>query len=233
VVVSLRLDPMPKILLVEDDPDVRRMIEDWLASEGHVCDALSDGSSSFEYLRQIEYDLLILDWNLPGATGIEICTAFRKRGGNTPILFVTGKDAINEKLMGFDAGADDYLTKPFDLRELMARVRALLKRKEAPLPAVLRVRDLELNASIRKVTRAGEELRLKPQEFAVLEFLMRHQNEVFSIEALTSRIWPTDSEVSADTVRIHIMRLRQKIDANNEDRSLIRTVHKVGYVLES
>lgn len=223
---------MAKILIVEDDQELAGVLQDWLVSEHHVVDTVDNGAEADQMLRHYAFDLLVLDWDLPGMPGVQVCKNFRTRGGLTPILMLTGKSEIKDKTVGLDAGADDYLTKPFHPDELSARVRALLRRP-APVSATneLKAGDLLLEPNTYRVTRAGKELRLLPKEFALLEFLMRHPNVVFSADALIDRVWSSESDASPDTVRTNIKRLRQKIDIEGE-RPMILTVHGVGYKLD-
>jgi DNA-binding response OmpR family regulator len=221
---------MSKILLVEDDLDLLKRVGDWLEFEKYTVERSSLGSDALEKLLFYSYDLVILDWMLPGITGIEILSKFRDKGGVTPILMLTGKDKIEEIETGLDTGADDYLTKPFNLRELSARVRTLIRKKSGVYGQTLKVKDIVLDATAHKVTKNGVEIKLQPKEFAILEYLLRHPNDVFSIELLLQRIWPSESESTAETVRVCIARLRNKIDSP-EDDSIIRTVTRIGYQL--
>lgn len=225
-------DRVAKILLVEDDIELSQSIEDWLTDEHHVVDVINSGAEVLNRLRFDQYDLLILDWQLPGMSGIEICKSFRGSGGNTPILMLTGKSEVSEKETGLDAGADDYLTKPFHPRELSARLRALLRRPKDFSQTVLKIGDIELDPASFSVTRDGEQVPLLPREFALLEFFMRHPDQVFSAEALLDRVWSADSEASPDTVRVHITKLRGKIDSPGKP-SMIKTLHRLGYKLET
>jgi DNA-binding response OmpR family regulator len=171
---------------------------------------------------------------LPGMTGTAILKDFRSRGGASPVLMLTAKSSIEEKETGLDAGADDYLTKPFDARELLARIRALLRRPQAVSAAKeMHVGNLALDAKSARVYKDGQELKLLPKEFSLLELFMRYPDQVFSSEALLERVWSADSAASFDTVRTYIKTLRKKIDDPGADSSLIRTVHGVGYCLDS
>lgn len=223
---------MAKILLAEDDKRLADMICDWLQAENHLIEATADGSDAWALVEASGFDLLILDWDLPGMSGIEVCSRYRKGGGNSPILMLTGKSAISEKEQGLDAGADDYLTKPFHFKELGARVRALLRRPAQFTTGLLSCGKLTLDAQAIKVTKDGQAIELFPKEFAILEFFMRHPNQVFSLEALQQRIWPTDSESSPETLRVHIARLRSKIEDEGEPQ-ILRTVHRQGYILDT
>jgi len=219
-----------KILVVEDDRLLSRLVRDYLASEHHNVEVADTGSTGMEMLECFRYDAIILDWELPGMTGIEILKRFRAKGGKTPVLMLTQRGSINEKETGFDSGTDDYLTKPFEMRELSARVRALLRRPAVFTGRVLAVRDIALDPGSHKVTRNGQEVDLLPKEFALLEFLLRHPGEVFSAEALLDRVWSSESESTEEAVSTCVRRLRKKVDDEGKP-SLIQTVHGVGYRL--
>jgi DNA-binding response OmpR family regulator len=222
-----------KILLVEDDMGLSRMVRDWLTFEHHLVETADNGRDGLDKLQFYQYDLVILDWELPEMTGIEICKEFRSRGGTTPVLMLTGKGTIGDKESGYDAGADDYLTKPFHMKELSLRLKALLRRGGTALQSdKLKFRDLELEPASHRVTREGKDLQLLPKEFALLEFFMRHPNQVFSAEALLSRVWASETDTTVDAVSTCIKRLRKKIDLDGQT-SIIKTVHGVGYKLES
>lgn len=221
---------MAKILLVEDDLDLAGRIIEWLQFEKHAVESVTDGREASDLVKFYKYELLILDWNLPGKSGLEICKEHRAAGGTTPVLILTGRGEIEEKEAGLDSGADDYLTKPFHMKELSARVRALLRRASRVQQTVIQVGSLELDTNSHTVTQEGKELQLLPKEFALLEFFMRHPDEVFSPEALLDRIWSTSSESSTDTIYTYIKTLRKKI-AKDGEKSPIRTVHGIGYKL--
>jgi len=222
---------MAKILLAEDDRQLAALVEDWLKSEHHVVDLVETGTAAIDLLNASRFDLLILDWNIPGATGVEVCNEYRNHGGTSPVLMLTGRDKIEDKEEGLDAGADDYLTKPFHLRELSARIRALLRRPPDMASNVIENGRLVLDISGCRLLKDGKPIELFPKELALLEFLMRHPNKVFSIEALQERVWSSDSEASPETIRVHIARLRSKIQEEGE-KPLLRTVHRQGYMLD-
>jgi DNA-binding response OmpR family regulator len=222
---------MSKVLLVEDDADLTETIVRWLRSEQYTVEAVNDGKEGMERLDLCQYDLVILDWSLPGMTGVEIVERFRGKQGRTPVLMLTGKSAVADKAVGLDAGADDYLIKPFSLIELSARLRALLRRSGSMTSNILQVRNITVDRQKHKVTRDGEEIHLLPKEFSLLEFFMRHPDEVFSVEALMQRVWHADSNSSIDAIRTCIKRLRDKIDVN-DDNPLIQTIPRVGYKLK-
>jgi DNA-binding response OmpR family regulator len=223
---------MAKILIVEDEPDLSEPVRAYLTHEHHLVEVVGDGLEAMERLRFYKYDVIILDWMLPGMQGVDVCKNFRTNGGTTPILMLTSRKQTQDKIAGLDAGADDYITKPFDVQEISARVRALLRRPQVVNSNVLRARNLVLETSTFKVTRDEQDIQLLPKEFALLEFFMRHPNQVFSAEALLDRVWSSESEASPETIRTYIKRLRQKIDTETQP-SIISTVHGVGYKLEA
>lgn len=223
---------MPKILVVEDEMLFAEIIKRVGESLRAVVEIANNGDQALAQLRINEYDLIILDWGLPGLSGVEVLKQFRAKGGKTPILMLTAKNQIENKEAGLDAGADDYLTKPFEGRELAARIRALMRRQPEFAGTVLHVRDITLDTSKLEVKRSGESVRLQPTEFALLEFFMKHPNQVFTTEALASRVWSSDSEIVPDSVRTFIKRLRNKLDKPDEP-SIIKTAGRQGYILES
>jgi len=219
---------MATVLLVEDDDYLASLVKELLVSAHHVVDHLANGTQAAEQLRIFPYDLIILDIELPGKTGIEILRNFREHGGVTPVLMLTNRSSVVDKETGLDAGADDYLGKPFDMRELNARVRALLRRPPNLLTSILTAGNLVLDPNTLSLTKSGEPIRLLPQEFKLLEFLMRHPNQVFTMKALLNHVWPSDSDSTEEALRSTTKRLRKKIDPAGE---VIATVHGVGYVL--
>src|SRR5581483_10333984 len=173
---------MVKILVVEDDAELAPVVRDWLSFEHYTVELVDNGSEAKDRLQLFAYDLVILDWELPDMSGMDILRGFRAGGGMTPVLVLTGKRSIDNKVEGFDSGADDYLTKPFHGKELVARVKALLKRPAIQLPTNLKYGELELDPNNFVVRRNGDEIRLVPKEFALLEFLMRNPKKLFSSE---------------------------------------------------
>jgi two-component system response regulator MprA len=219
---------MAKILVVDDDKDLAGMVEDALTFDHHAVELVFTGSEARDMLRVYKYDAIVLDWDLPGMSGIDVCKELRNKGDLTPILMLTGKGEMDNKEQGLDAGADDYLTKPFQVRELKARMRALLRRASGSASNILTIRDIELDATSFRVTKAGKEIKLVQREFQLLEFFMRNPNKVFSAEAILDRVWASDSDASPEAFRTCLTRLRKKIDTDGAD-SLISTVHGVGY----
>lgn len=223
---------MAKILVIEDERDLSGPIKDWLTNESHLVEIVDNGNLAVDYLRVNKYDVIVLDLMLPGMGGMEVCRWFREHAGITPILMLTAKSSIEDKEAGLDAGADDYLTKPFHLKELSARIRALLRRPAAVTGQIYQVHDLQLDSAKRLVTKQGKELHLLPKEYSMLEFLVRHAGQAFSAEALLERVWSSDSSAMPETVRTNIKTLRKKIDTPGRS-SIIHTVHGIGYKIEA
>lgn len=222
---------MTKILVVEDDKTLATTVSDWLKYEHYLVEVVPSGQAALDRLGTSQYDVIVLDLALPGIGGIEVLRQYRARGGATPVLILTGKGELDEKEQGFEAGADDYLTKPCHLRELSARVKALLRRPKLVVGNTLKAGELELDPNAFKVMRNGVEVQLARMEFALLEFLMRHPGQVFSPEALLERVWQSESERSPESIRTLIKKLRKKIDAPDGE-SHIENVHGVGYRLK-
>lgn len=221
---------MAKILVVDDDTLLANMIADFLRAQQYTIELAFNGADAEELLSNYHYDAVVIDWGLPEKTGIEVVKKFRFEGGTSPILMLTGRDTIDEKETGLDTGADDYLTKPFHMKELSARLRALLRRTAPSKRSTLCAGDLILDPVAHRITRDGVELTLHPREFALLEHLMRNPNQVFSAESLLDRVWKSDASVGPEGVRASIKRLRKKIDVEGQV-SLIETVYGVGYKL--
>lgn len=222
---------MPKILLSDDDIQLCNVIKGWLLLDNHNVELVHDGMDARERLRISVYDLVVLDLGMPGMSGIEVLTEFRGAGGVTPVLILTGKDSVEDIERGFDAGADDYLTKPFHGKELAARIRALLRRPPAYVGEVLSFANLILDRDNYAVVVDGNKVTLLPKEFDLLEFFMRNPNRVFAPEALLNRVWAADSDATVDAVTTCIKRLRKKIDVDGKP-SLINTIRGAGYKLQ-
>lgn len=222
---------MARVLVVEDDADLAEGIEQRLTFEHYTVEVTGNGADALEMLKIYQYDLVVLDWNLPELTGVDICRRFRAQGGVTPILMLTGEADIAHKEAGLDSGADDYLTKPFEHRELLARVRALLRRPREFQGEKLTAGGIVMDLETRSVTKDGKEIHLKPLEFMLLEFFMRNPNRVFSQEALLERVWPPGTDASNENVRTYIKTLRKQID-RPQGESLIRTIYGAGYKFE-
>jgi DNA-binding response OmpR family regulator len=220
---------LPKILVVDDDEIHLGSVSEWLKGQHYLVDSATTGKFAMDFIRAFEYDLLILDWHLPDISGIELTRVFRRNGGQTPILMLTARQSPDEIEEALDAGADDYVSKPFELQVLGARIRAQLRRSASPVvPEVLNFRDVMLSTASRQVTRAGVPISLQPNEFALLQFFAQNQNQVFSADQLLRRVWDSDSEVSLDAIYSCIKRIRKKLDQPGE-ASLIQNLHGVGY----
>ncbi len=222
---------MTKILLAEDDHSLGSTIVDWLELEKYFVDWERDGDMVLQLLKAYEYDVIILDWELPKMSGIEICRAYRQRGGTAPILFLTQRSTIADKESGFTAGADDYLPKPFLMKELSLRLKALLRRPAQIVEPIVRYGYLELHLETHKFFSDGKEIKLSPIEFALMEFFMKNPGTVFSADAILDRVWPSSSTRSPETLRTCFRRLRQKIDVDGKE-SPIQNVHGIGYKFE-
>lgn len=223
---------MAKILFVEDDPVMLQSVSDWLKFEGHKLETTASGKEALELLNTYDYELIILDWELKELSGIEVCRNFRSRGGRTPILFLTGRGSVLDKEAGLDSGGDDYLSKPFQVRELSARVRALLRRLSENKNPVLQLGPLSLNPATRRVEKNSRPIDLPRQEFALLELFMRNPDRVLSAELIMERVWSTENPCSPETLRTCLKKLRGRIDEPGEP-SLIKNLHGVGYIMES
>ncbi len=221
-----------KILLVEDDPRMSDLVREVLEDAHYLVDVAADGDTADEHMAVNAYDLVILDWEVPGASGIELLRGWRSEGHQLPILMLTGRHEIADRTGGLDAGADDYLVKPFAFRELLARVRSLLRRRRDALSMVLKAGDLQLDSAAHEVTLSGEKIELRPKEFAVLEVLMRRVDNVVSRADLEDHAWDSASDAIANVVDVTIFRLRKKID-RGRPRKLLHTIRGAGYVLRS
>ncbi len=221
---------MAKILIVEDEADLAELVKNWLVKDHHLVEIADDGLEALIRMETNNYDVVILDIMLPSVNGMEICKSYRKSGGSAGIIMVTAKGHVDDKETGLDSGADDYMTKPFQLKELAARVRAVLRRNHGQAQDVMRFRDLEIDVNEFKVMKGGHEVHLLPKEFRLLEFFLRHPHQVFSAEDILSSVWESDTEALLDTVRGHITRVRKKLDTAGTP-SIIATVYGVGYKL--
>lgn len=219
---------MAKILIIDDDPTVAASLLDWMEGNGHMAEVSYDGAEGLHLLEQRGFDLAIVDWQLPSISGPAICQSYRRGGGKTPLLMLTGKSTVPDKEMGLDAGADDYLSKPFDVRELGARVRALLRRSTALYESKLSSGKITLDPGASKVTVLGKVTQLLPREFALLEFLLRHPGTYFSVDKLIDHVWESSMDVGHEALRTCISRIRSKID-QPEKPSVIENSKGLGY----
>jgi DNA-binding response OmpR family regulator len=222
-----------RILIVEDERKLARLLQGLMQDENHTADIAYDGEEALEFVRGGEYDIILLDVLLPGMDGLEVCRRVRAMKVRTPILMLTARTAIEDRVAGLDAGADDYLTKPFAFAELMARTRALARR-QAP-DAVgnrLVVGELSLDVKTREVRHGDKRVDLTPKEFALLEYFMRHPNQVLTGQQIADHVWSYDFDGLTNRVAVYVSYLRRKLDANG-NKSPIQTVHGVGYRLLS
>lgn len=225
---------MAKILVVDDDIAVADSVQEILEQSGFLADQANSTEDADALLRGFEYDLLILDWVLPGMHGIDFLASIRKNGMNMPVLMLTGQSSLNDKITGLETGADDYLTKPFEPKELVARVKALMRRPQVVASKQLCLANVVLDLTTQRVFWHENELKLTRQEYLLLELLMKHKNETFSHDALVERAWSSMSEASPDTVRTHMSRLRKKFElASKASKCPIKTLHGKGYVFSS
>ncbi len=235
-------DPLPRpaapgiislmrVLVVEDEKKTASFIRKALQSEGHAVDVLHDGSDALAAVGATPFDVVVLDIMLPGRDGLSVVRQMRERKIKTPVLLLTARSEVGEKVEGLNAGADDYLPKPFALEELIARVRALGRRSAETTSATLRVGDLTLDTVTRKVKRGDRLIDLAPREYLLLEFLMRSPGRICGRMAIVEKVWDYDFDPGTNLVDVYIMRLREKIDAGFE-RKLLQTVRGVGYVLQ-
>ena len=220
-----------RVLLIEDDVTISRLLKEGLEDESYAVDVAHDGNEGYRTAVADEYDVIILDIMLPGMNGYEVCRALRNDGNKTPILMLTARDAERDIVEGLDTGADDYLAKPFSFDVLLARIRALLRRPNEKLEEILQAGDLKLDPSLKKVTRASQEINLTAKEYGVLEYLMRNKGKVLSKEQIISHVWDFDADVLPNNVELFIMFLRRKIDKPFKSK-LIHTVSGFGYKLE-
>ena len=219
-----------RILLIEDDRKAARVLARGLQEERFIVDLAHSGEAGDEMASVNSYDVIVLDWVLPDREGIVVCGDLRERGISTPILMLTARDAVEDRVAGLNAGADDYLTKPFGFSELLARIHALLRRSVPTRSVVLRVADLTLEPLGRRVTRGGVPIRLTPKEYAILEVLMRHAGEVVSHASLAERVWAAEPETLSNLLHVHVSRLRRKIDMERMPQ-LLHTVREGGYMV--
>jgi two-component system copper resistance phosphate regulon response regulator CusR len=220
-----------KILVVEDEKKTAAYLRKGLLEQGYVIDLAENGEDGLDLARSSDYDLIILDVMLPKRDGWSVISELRRCGKQTPVLFLTARDAIRERVKGLELGADDYLVKPFAFSELLARVRTILRRGPARQPEKLRIADLEIDPARHKATRAGKRLDLTPKEFLLLSLFARRQGEVLSRTLIAEQVWDMNFDSGTNVVDVHVRRLRSKVD-DPFPQKLIHTVRGVGYVLE-
>jgi len=221
-----------RILLVEDEPRMANVIAKGLREQSYAVDVAHDGEEGLYQTSINDYDAIILDVLLPKQNGFEVCRELRERGNATPILMLTARAAIDDRLTGFDAGADDYLTKPFSFRELLARIRALLRRDSHLRPEVLKIEDLIVDSASHRVSRANHDVQLTAKEYALLEYLARRAGQLVSRAEIAAHVWDDSFDPFSNTIEVYINRLRKKIDGDHSLK-LLHTRRGEGYILES
>ncbi len=221
----------PNILLIEDEAALAKFVKLELEYEGYEVTVAPDGLNGLSTAREKSPDLILLDWMLPGISGLEICRRLRQTGDKVPIIMLTAKDEVSDRVEGLDAGADDYLIKPFSIEELLARVRASLRRNQEDNTDLLQFSDLTLNRSTREVYRQNRLIELTAKEFELLEYLITHPKQVLTRDQILERVWGYDFLGDSNIIEVYVRYLRLKLEANQEPR-LIKTVRGVGYVMK-
>lgn len=223
-----------RVLIVEDEHRIATTLKKGLEQERYAVDITFNGTDGYDLASTEEYDIILLDSMLPGMDGITFCTELRAHHIHTPILMLTAKSQIKDKITGLDAGADDYLSKPFAFEELLARIRALVRRPKQSLSTILTVDSLTLDTATFSVTRNGQPIKVSSKEYALLEYMMRHSGTILTKDQIISHVWDFDADVLPNTVEVYIKNLRTKIDAPfPESKALITTVRGFGYRFES
>lgn len=217
-----------RILVVEDDPSLHKIISRRLSEAGYAVDDCYDGEEALDYLTSIDYDCILMDWMLPKRDGVSVIAEYRKTGKNAPVIMLTAKDSIANRVEGLDAGADDYLTKPFAFDELMARIRAMIRRKSGEGTADISVGDLTMHVASHTVTRGNVEIDLTSKEYSLLEYLMHNAGNVLTRSQIADHVWNYDFDYDSNVVDVYIRYLRNKIDKDFE-YPLIHTVRGCGY----
>jgi heavy metal response regulator len=221
-----------RILVIEDEKKISDFIKRGLKEEGYAVDVGADGENGLFLARTNDYDLILFDLMLPKIDGITVCKKLREDKITSPIIMLTAKDAVKDKVTGLDAGADDYITKPFAFEELLARVRAILRKKSTAQATTLEVGDLSLDLQTHKVARAGKEIELTSKEYALLEYLMRNTGKVVTRTMISEHVWDIDFDTFTNVIDVYINYLRNKIDSDNK-KKLIYTVRGRGYILKA
>jgi DNA-binding response OmpR family regulator len=224
--------PVAKVLLVEDEVKLARFVELELSYEGYEVTVAHDGLSGLMAARDGLPDLVILDWMMPGMSGVEVCRRLRATGCRAPVILMTAKDDVVDRVAGLDAGADDYVTKPFSIEELLARVRAQLRRNQPTEPERLQYSDLSLDRITREVRRGTREIELTAKEFELLDYLLRHPRQVLPRDRILEEVWGYDFMGDSNIIEVYVRYLRLKLEADGEPR-IIQTVRGVGYVLRT
>jgi DNA-binding response OmpR family regulator len=213
-----------RVLVIEDEHKIANAIKKGLHRESYAVDLVHDGIEGYDLAAAEQFDVIILDIMLPGMDGIEICQKLREQQVHTPILMLTSKSQIDDKVLGFNTGADDYLTKPFAFAELLVRIKALTRRPKNSLETIVSVGDLSIDINNYEVKRAGQKIRLSHKEYSLLEYLVRHKDAVITKEQIINHVWSYDADVLPNSVEVYIRHLRKKIDEPHPEKPLIHTV---------
>jgi DNA-binding response OmpR family regulator len=222
-----------RILVVEDEVKLANSLQKVLVSEGYVADVAFDGETGFEMATVEPYDCILLDINLPGKDGLTLCREIRQEGVRAPVIMLTARDAVSDRVAGLDVGADDYLVKPFAIEELLARLRASLRRESADVSFEMTADTLTMNTQARVVTRNGAEVHVSAKEYALLEYLIRHKGEIVAKEVLLEHVWGNEVDPFSNVVDVYIGYLRKKIDkAFPKERPVLTTIKGMGYRIE-
>ena len=221
-----------RILVVEDEPRMANVIARGLREQSYAVDVAPDGIHGLYQASINDYDVIVLDVLLPHRDGYEVCRELRQRGNTTPVLMLTARATVDDRITGFDAGADDYLTKPFSFRELLARIRALLRRDSQLRPDVLEIADLVVDSASHRVVRANKEVQLTAKEYALLEYLARRRGQLVSRAEIAAHVWDDSFDPFSNTIEVYMNRLRKKIDGDHATK-LLHTRRGEGYILES
>jgi two-component system, OmpR family, copper resistance phosphate regulon response regulator CusR len=222
------------ILIVEDEKKIADTLKQGLSENGHIVEVAYDGNIGLKMFTSMKFDLVILDINLPGINGYELCKAIRAMDTNIPVIMLTAMSDMKDKVDGYDAGADDYLTKPFEFRELLLKIRVLLKRtlqQQVPVGNIMKVADLEMNLDSKEVTRAGKKINLTAKEFQLLEYLLRNRNRLVSRADIAIHVWDIDFDTNTNVIDVYISYLRNKVDKSFKQK-LIHTQVGMGYILK-
>lgn len=220
-----------RILIAEDERDLNEIMRKKLKSDGYVVDSVFDGQEALSYIESAEYDAIIMDIMMPRMSGLDVIRILRERGNHVPVILLTALDSVSDKVTGLDAGANDYIVKPFSFEEIYARLRAVTRKHDGVLNNIYTVKDLSVNLATHEVKRAGDDIHLSAKEFSLLEYLIRNKNRVVSHEMIENNLWNFDYDGCSNATSVYIRYLRRKIDDNYEPK-LIHTVRGVGYILK-
>lgn len=220
-----------RVLVAEDDESIRSVLKAHLEKKGYAVDEAGDGDDASAFLATTLYDLVLIDVMMPGMSGFDVVSRYRKRSGSAPVVFLTALDSVEDKVKGLDIGGDDYLVKPFSFEELDARIRVILRRNADSASSVLKVDDLELDMKGRRVSRGGVEISLSQKEYSILEYMMLNRDQVITRDRLIEHVWNFDYSGESNVIDVYIRYLRKKIDTEGR-KPLIHTVRGIGYVLK-